>query len=483
MQPKCWIASALFFALPALGGGCSKAPTDGPAPEPLTLRVACPPGAADEVVRSYSKVWQYRNNGTVVVTEYGAAGPEGTNADAWVIPAAELGLWAAAEQLLPVPEPLQEKDGSFGWKGLLPLYREDLLRWERTAYALPLIGEAPLFCYRSDHYKDAGLKPPATWKDVEDGAAHFFKKLGKPSLLPLPNDDEGLEREFYTIAAGYVRRAVSADITLVLREEALSFHYDPTTGQARIDSPGFVHALALLQRLQQYRAPTDDTPVEAFRKGVGVFCLTDAREVFRLQDVKSAVRDKFAVVRTPATEVYYPHSAGSNGDAVRAGVGGNWMPYLGAGVWLGVVPKTSAHAEDAFSLLADLAGRAVSRQVVLSPRVEPPRGGGAYRADHFDRNARWEVFDLDSTRTDEFKKVVQATVEHVNVANPVYRLRTPDERQRRALLVRELRAALKDPSSDPASALRKVASEWKAMDAGNAKYLEEYRLAIGLKRR
>ncbi len=238
----------------------------------------------------------------------------------------------------------------------------------------PFSAKRPLFCYRSDRIKDAALKPPETWKDVETQAQFFATKLAAPSLPPLPKDDDGLERMFYTIAAGYVHRADNQAAST----GAFAFHYD-LAGNPRIDGPGFVRALALMQRLQKYRDQSDKKPIEAFRDGVGVFCMTDVAQVYRLQDAKSALRDKFAVTRMPAAEVYFAQTA-RVGDEPIANV--NWMPYLGAGGWVGVVPRTTAHAEEAFSLLAELGGRDVSRQVVLSPRsrTSAQRRGHSFRS-------------------------------------------------------------------------------------------------------
>jgi ABC-type glycerol-3-phosphate transport system substrate-binding protein len=473
MQPKSRIGAPFFFLLLLAGNGCSSAPRSDAAPESLKLRVACPAGAAADVVRGHCKAWQARNCAEVEVREYGAEGPQESEPDAWVIAPAEIGRWAESGQLLPVPAEFQDKDDAFDWKGLLPLYREHLLLWGHAAYALPVLGEGPLCVYRSDLFKDANLPPPATWRDVEDRAAHFFAKRRVASLPPLPADDDGLEREFYTIAAGYSHRAVT-NITGVSPTEAFSFQCDYDSGAPRIDSPGFVHALALMQRLQAYRPQLRASPVDAFRTGVGVFCLADAADVLRMQGARSAVRDKFAIARVPAAEVCFAHAARS-GDAPVEGE--NWMPYLGAGALLGVVPKTCAHAPEAFDLLAELGGRDVSRQVVLSPRVDPPRGGGALRIDHFDRNARWEAFELDASRTAALKAVVLQTLEHRSVANPVYPLRTPDARLRRAVLVGALREALEKPASDPAQALASVAERWRKMTGVH--FAREHRLALG----
>jgi ABC-type glycerol-3-phosphate transport system substrate-binding protein len=479
MQTKSWKLVTLFLSAVVTACGCSSAVPTGPKAERTVIRVACPPGPAAEVLRVYSKGWQARNHAEVQIEEYGAEGPEARGADVWVIAPAELGRWADAGKLAPLPDDFQQTEDPFAWNGLLPLYRETLLRWGRIAFALPIIGEAPLCCYRTDLFRDAQLRLPATWKDVEDAAAFFAKKQGGPSLPPLPADDATLEREFYTVAAGYAHPAVSASRDF----DPFSFHYEvheKRVRQPRIDGPGFVRALALMQRLQLYRARPDETPVLAFRKGIGVFCLADAADVCLLQEEGSVVRDKFAVARVPATEVYFERSARVGDEPVKTD---NWMPYLGAGGWLGVVPTNSEHPDYAFSLLAELAGPELSRQIVLSPRSKPPLGGDAFRSDHFDRNARWEVFDLDASGTVALKEVVQQTLEHRSVANPAFALRTPDQGKRREVLVAALRDALiKDPTADPAQVLQAVAGKWREMDKGNPTFESDYLRSIGLLR-
>src|SRR5260370_10366102 len=100
---------------------------------------------------------------------------------------------------------------------------DQLLIWEGVHYALPLIGDAPVCCFRSDLLDDPShqaafekqfdrkLAPPATWADFERFARFFAEMLKGPSLPPLPPDDVGLERLFYSVAAGYVRPALDLE--------------------------------------------------------------------------------------------------------------------------------------------------------------------------------------------------------------------------------------------------------------------------------
>ncbi len=494
MQPKSIVSLCVFFLLGLTATGCGDGGTlvEGP-PQPYkgaVLRVASPAGSPAEVVSLYSRGWAARNGVMVEVHNYDAGQEPATvaNADIWVLPPVALPRWAAAGELLPLPAEYTSADNSFQWSRLLPLYREKLLVWDRKVYGLPLLGESPLCCYRADLLADEQhkaafarktgkpLAAPATWADFVAIADYFHEANHSSSLPPLPANDTALESEFYTLAAVYARRAVAVEQERdrqEQREEEFAFHYDLQTGKPRIDGPGFVRALRLLQQMQKDRAEQQAAePAQAFRDGRAVLCLTDAPHLREFQ-ATPALRDRFNICHMPGSEVYFDYQTGEQ----RPVPNGNRVPYLGAGGWLAVVPKAAAHAEAAFALLAELSGPRVSGQIVAEPRW----GGGATRDDHF-RTTRWDAFDLDPARTAAVKEALRETVQYQGLKNPVVRLRTPDEAPHRAALVAELRSALANPQSDAAQALTRVARRWEELDKarGEEKHLAEYRLSLGL---
>src|SRR5262249_27185901 len=83
---------------------------------------------------------------------------------------------------------------------------------DRTTYALPLLGESPLCFYRADLFQAEAnqaafqkgfarkLAPPETWEEYADIAQFFHGRkeagLTGPSLPPLPERDDDLDREF-----------------------------------------------------------------------------------------------------------------------------------------------------------------------------------------------------------------------------------------------------------------------------------------------
>ena len=409
MQPKCADPRILFcsLSLTLLLAGCQPTPThlDLPASphQGIELTICCPTRATADRMHRYAQPWRMRQGVTLAIRECDPSNPNddrdskaSTAADIWIIPPADLPSWAAMGRLAPMPAAYQERTNALGWSDLLPTYREQLIHWEGKPYGLPLVGEAPVCCYRVDLLKAPAhqaalhklfgrdLDGPATWEQFAALAEYFrthrVEGRSSPSLPPWPASEAKLDRLFYTIAAGFARRAVSSDEASRADQEndVFSFHYDLKTGQPRIAAPGFVEALKLLQSLGKCR-PKElaDNPEEAFRDGRAVLCLTDAPWIKGFQKMP-ALREKVGVCRIPGGERYFDFDKGKP----HATPDGNRVPYLGGEGWLAVVTRSSQHTETAFDLLADLAGPKTSTQIFLSAAGHggPTRTEQLYRA-------------------------------------------------------------------------------------------------------
>ncbi len=428
MQRESGFAANLFGLLLGALAGCSEGPrTQAPPPAPhrgVTLRVACPipvsapagkeapaPAADDPAaaVRAYGQAWASRQGAALDIRLYDPHQGPPAEADVWVLTPAELPRYASAGQLLPVPAAFLARDASYAWSDLLPLYREHLLTWQHTPWGLPLMGEAPVCCYRADMLEDPAhreafrratgrdLAPPATWAEFAEIAEFFRTRLpGRHSLPPLPASDRALDRAFCTVAACYARKAAAAGAPVRL-EEDFSFYYDLNDGTPRIATPGFLHALTLLRRLQACRPKgTAAEPERAFQQGQAVLCVTDAPWLATFQKTPG-LRDKVGVTRVPGGECTFAFARGARQPAAEP----NRVPYLGGAGWLAVVPRTAAHPESAFDLLTDLSGPQTSGQMVLAPRW----GAGPVRDEQL-RRERWDSFDLDTAETLRLKEVL-----------------------------------------------------------------------------
>jgi ABC-type glycerol-3-phosphate transport system substrate-binding protein len=489
----------ILIAAAVLAAGCMKTlpPPEPPPHEGAELVVHCPPELND-LVRARSRAWVERQQASVKTAEWKPdAGPQG---DVMLIPTPDLPRWAAAGAVAHLPGEFVTDGGRFEWRRLLPDYRERLLKWSGEAYAVPVVGEAPVCVFRSDLYAENeskyrawqkrrawdefrtqkrlsffpghALRGPLTWEEFALQAEFFRDLTGRPSLPPLPESEADLDRLFYTVAASYARRAVPADEKGAMDrlDETYSFHFDQRTGGVRIAGPGFVEALALLQRLQGCR-PTDTAarPEDAFAQGAAVLCLTDASSLVEFQK-RPALRDRFGVCQIPGALRHYAAGRRSAQEKV------NRVPYLGAGGWLAVAPAASRQQAAAFDLLEEMAGPAGSRQTALEPRW-----GGPTRMEHLLRD-RWDSYDLDAARTTSLKEALTRTLLQHGITNPVTSLRTPDRLDYRAALVEGgLRPALLKGEA-PERALAEVARRWEALIAkrGKEAHLRDYRLSLGL---
>jgi ABC-type glycerol-3-phosphate transport system substrate-binding protein len=488
MQSKTCRFSLLFFAVAQiwLGAGCgchpSSPPTQPAQPyEGAALRIACPGGPAGEIVRRYAPGWARHNGATADIATYDSKqSPDSIDrADVWVIAPWQLGRWAATGDLLPLPESLVEPDNP-NWTGLLPMERDQLLRWGRSFYALPVCGEAPLCFYRTDFFQQAQKTPPASWQEFEKTAAYFQQHLPAGFqghvLSALPEDPDALDREFFSVAAPMARKAArTQDRQRVSDTEMFSFHYNLDTGQRRISEPGFVGALCLLQKLQAFRPPgTSAAPPEAFRDGKAILCLADASWIAKFQGPNSAVRDKFGVFQIPGSREVYSFQTGDPEKVSPI----NRVPYLGAGGWLAVVPKTSPHPNAAFALLAELAGENTSSQIVM----EPKWGAGPIRGDQLaNNNNNWNGYRLSDKHRDQLILELTLTLTHPGLKNPAFRLRIPEEQEHQQALLAEVRAALLE-GKDAAAALNSAAERWKVLDQKKP-VTDDYLRSLGIEPR
>lgn len=452
------------------------------------------PSFTEELLQGPVRAWQARTGATVLFSTFDADDGQKKPADVWLIPTWQLPHWIDAGKLKPLPELLPRSDGANPWPGLLPVYRESLLVWQGpngrlgTPFAVPVVGEAPLLCYRLDLYDDPKhqqayqtatgkkLSPPTTWAEFTAQAA-YFKQAGFP-LPPLPDDPVALERLYGQVVAGYVRRPIhdTGGRAAPPQEIALALFHDPDTGAPRLGQPGFVHALRLLQAIQACRAPADkDDPEEMFLTGKAPLCICETPWIVRFQGSESKVRDRFGLLQLPGAEKYIAANAGPTGEQDFSQP--NRMPYLGSDSLVAVLPTDAPQPEAAASLLAHLLSREVSTALIQTPRD----AAQAVRSEQLEDSVAWDVLGLDLERTRAAKTALRETLAPRSLRNPALALRSPHAAALRAGLVEQLRRALRD-GADAKTCLDAVCQQWRdlAQKIGPAKMRTEIRLSIGL---
>jgi multiple sugar transport system substrate-binding protein len=449
------------------GSQTGTVPTSRQAPTGVTLRVAAPPGRARLLVERLGKAWANDAGAKLEIVNPIGDWPE---ADVVLMPAADLPRWAAAGKAAVLPR-------SEAVDAFMPLYRSRLLGWAGTAYALPVLGDAPVCVYRRDLYADPAakqayqdkyrrpLKPPETWDEFADQAEFFAARRARPSLPPLPAGDADVCAAFETVAAPYAVAAVTTTAEKPVGAHTarpFSFQYDVDSGQPRIADPGFVEALALLKRMQPHRAATPSA-AEAMRSD------QVALAAIQLADVAAAGPEearRWGVFRTPGSSLPLVNGRGLNKNAV---------PFLGAAAVVGVVPVKSANAAAAFDLLMFLSGPTASTEVVHTPAY----GGGPFRDMHADTQHElgWLNYGLDEKETAQLRLILR-DVADPRVDNPAIVLRIPGRTSHVAALAAAVRTAV--TGGDPAAALRGAADRWRKLDGDPARARADYRRGVGL---
>ncbi len=493
-----WKSGTILTLLTLLALGCQQTlPPIEPSPfQGVTLQISSPP-ALVQLVREQSRAWASRHQATVEVRPSPHAEQPNATADVWIVPPASVPQWAAAGQLVSVPEPLRERGSSYNWPGLLPLYREQLLIWDKQPVALPLVGESPVCVYRSDWFEDAKLRkkfrdwssqrnqggelrPPTSWEEFAS-LAEFFRDQHpsgqpRPSLPPLPADEAALDRLFYQVAAPYARRGIRLDEERGVNPLAdiFAFYYDLKTGAPRLATPGFVAALHLLVRLQACRPQgSSSQPEKHFLDGESALTIADASILMEAQK-RPQLRDRVGVTTVPGSTTYFTF----NGEEKSLIEGINRVPYLGGAGWLAVVPTSSRAQAAAWDLLADLTGPTRSLLIAQEPRY----GGGPTREEQLRRD-RWDSFDLDFRRASALKEAINRAVLQHGIRNPVICLRIPDQARHRTILDAGLRRVLLD-KADPRTTLEEVTRAWADLDLkrSSGTLLTDYRISLGLSR-
>jgi multiple sugar transport system substrate-binding protein len=502
MQSKIRRKLSLFFAFSLIGvfgivSGCSRPAavepeTEKPVFAGQVIKVVSPSETVTSLLKRYSRGWEKKVGARVEIAPAPSNGdltkvPE---ANVWIVRTAEMPRWAAAGVLNPLPSAYRTASSDYAWSGLLPIYREKLLRWAGEVYALPVLGDAPLCFYRADLFADPvhmkayhekyqrDLGPPRTWDEFVDIAEYFFSNrspgLLKSSLPPLPESVEDLDALFQMIAAPHSRRETYQEGGKpVSDEELFSHHFDLRSGQPRIDQPGFVRALQLLQKMRRFRPlGLSADPPEAFAKGPAVLCLAEAASIARFR--ASLASSALGICEVPGSSKWFRFRDGTEMPAPHEG---NHIPYQASHGWVALVPRSAPHAEAAFALCAHLSDRTTGMQIAF----EPQWGGGAYRLDHLTSSQNWLGFELDESRTRQLREATQQALNRPGLMNPVVRLRIPDQHVYQQVLVEQIRAALaKD--LDSLQALQEVSRRWKSLDEARdaKKRIDEYRISLGL---
>jgi multiple sugar transport system substrate-binding protein len=398
--------------------------------------------------------------------------------DMLIFPAAWSGDYMDPGYLDPVPQEILDK---VEMDDVIPLYRERIIAWGDTVYALPYDGDSHMLYYRKD-LVDGGeyaadfeaeygypLAEPKTWSQYYD-IAEFFN--GKDSDMgPIFGVMEAMKRN---TQAFYVYFSHAAGYGKVPGNPCFFFSCDDMTPQ--VNNPGWVRAL------EDYIRSVDLGPPEQvnwdvadtrnyFPTGMSVFNI-DWGDVgpISIDENVSLIKGQVGFAPLPGGDQYWDYEAG---EWVTPESGVNEAPFIAFGGWIIGVAADSDVKDAAWDFAAFMA----APEMVKVLAVTGGTGINPARFSQFEALDLWVGAGFDEESAVDY---LDAILTGINHPNAVLDLRITGTAEYQQTLDVEITRAIAGEISAQ-EALDNAAAAWDEITdrLGRESQLAQYRSSVG----
>ena len=377
-----------------------------------------------------------------------------------------------------IPNNIKEK---IDWDDILPIYKENVLSWNKKQYFFPYDGDSINLYYRKDilnniDFKNKfkkiygyGLKAPKTWSQFKD-IAEFFNGWDW-------DEDGNIEYGF----AGSRVKGYGTTLMFLTRAAAYTKHpndnayyFDLKTMKPKINNPGFVKALNEYTEIMQF-AP----------KQIINFAPRHVRQSFITGDVllaidwanmgamsqnspESLIKDKIGFTTLPGSNKVYNHQNKKWDNTYNA-------PSSIAGNWVLIVNKNSKNKELAYEFASHISSKEITNKYV----VKGWSGVNPSRSSHLSLNQNFEEWKKNGFGKDFAKEYLKIINESLSTKNTISDIRIPGANLYYESLEKYLDKAIKKELK-PKEALDLVAKEWEKItnELGLENQLKLYKESI-----
>ena len=443
-------------------------------------------------VEDYAPEWEELTGGEVELQQFAWADlfektitslSTGSGAsDVLIFPAPCSGDYMASGYLDPVP---QETLDAVDMDDVIPLYRDRIIAWGDTTYALPYDGDSHMLYYRKD-LVDGGeyaadfeaeygypLAEPKTWDQYYDIATFFNGKDVETagSTAPIFGVMEAQKR---ATQAFYVYFSHAAGYGKVPGNPCFFFNCDDMTPQ--VNNPGWVRAL------EEYMHSTDLGPPEQinwdvadtrnyFPAGLSVFNI-DWGDVgpISIDENVSLVKGDVGFAPLPGGTEYWDYEQGA---WVTPESGVNEAPFIAFGGWIIGVAADSDVKEAAWDFAAFMA----RPELVKVLAVTGGTGINPARFSQFEDLDLWVGAGFDAESAQDY---LDAILTGINHPNAVLDLRITGTAEYQQTLDVEITRAIAGEISAQ-EALDNAAAAWEEITdrLGRDNQLAQYRSSVG----
>ena len=400
-----------------------------------------------------------------------------SEADVLLIPSAWLPDFAP--YLAPVPEVLAESDLV---RGIHPIYRDALMRWQGRTMAVTIDGDLLIGAYRRDLFEDPAmraafhaatgraLEPPRSWEDYLAIAAFFDGRPGpdgKPLAGTLEAHAASGQRLWSLIghAAAYATHP----------GEPGTLFFDPVTMTPAIDNPAWQRAL------DEYLAAARLGPPDSL-----AIASHDVRRRFAAGEAAMAI--DWSDIGVLAADPENSAVAGHVGFFALPGSRESWngrtrswdtlstvreVPFLAFGGWLAAVPLSARDPKAAWDYIAWLAAPEHADRDV----TDGASGFNPYRTSQLEDGPLWQAV-MGKDASARYLAVLRQSLAAPEAARD---LRLPGYPAYMDALDTQLGRILAGEAA-PAAALADAAIQWKQITdrLGRDAQARHYREAMGL---
>ena len=402
--------------------------------------------------------------------------------DMLIFPAPWSGDYMAPGYLEPIPQKILDK---VDMQDVIPLYRERIITWGNTVYALPYDGDSHMLYYRKDLLNNPDyaaefqekygypLAEPKTWKEYYDIAEFFNGKEVETAgqtgpvygVMEAQKPGSQAFYVFFSHAAGYAK---------IPDNPCFFFSCEDMTPQ--INNPGWVKALEDFIRSAELGPPEQinwdvaDTR-NYFPTGMSVFNI-DWGDVgtISIDESVSKIKGQVGFAPLPGGDQYWDYE---KGEWVTPAGGVNTAPFIAFGGWIIGVAADSDVKEAALDFAAFMA----RPELVKKLAVTGGTGINPARFSQFEALDLWieAGFDEESARD-----YLDAILTGINHPNAVLDLRITGTAEYQQTLDAELARALKGEISAQ-EALDNAAKAWEEITnrLGRENQLAQYRASVG----
>lgn len=443
-------------------------------------------------VEDYAPEWEEMTGGEVELQQFAwgdlfektiTALSTGSGAyDVLIFPAPWSGDFMAPGYLEPIPQDILD---AVDMDDVIPLYRERIIAWGPTIYALPYDGDSHMLYYRKDLI-DGGeyaadfeaeygypLAEPKTWSQYYD-IAEFFNGMEVDTAGMKAPIFGVMEAQKRNTQAFYVYFSHAAGYGKVPGNPCFFFSCDDMTPQ--VNNPGWVKAL------EDFMLSTDLGPPEQinwdvadtrnyFPAGLSVFNI-DWGDVgtISIDESVSLVKGQVGFAPLPGGDQYWDYEAG---EWVTPESGVNEAPFIAFGGWVIGVAADSDVKEAALDFAAFMA----RPELVKVLAVTGGTGINPARFSQFEALDLWVEAGFDEESAQDYLDAILTGIGHPNAVLDLRITGTAEYQQ--TLDVEITRAIAGEISAQ--EALDNAAAAWEEITdrLGRENQLQQYRNSVG----